>query len=209
MGATTSVAGQQPYKRIANIDILDWKFIDEMNQLKIYEVITPNDEYHRANLLIERNVTIPFITPMNGLIVQKRIQDDVIKIKIIEDGFHLNRRIWRKGTLNDTTDANNHLTLSGTATYVDGRHARAFSFNDSTNLSFQHGTIPAVETAFDFERTSSFSMGGWLKINPSDVGQHSEKTLYDKINGVVVFEFTLVRITFSISLSPQPQIIKL
>ena len=35
MGATTSVAGQQPFKRIANIDILDWKFTDELKQLKI------------------------------------------------------------------------------------------------------------------------------------------------------------------------------
>ena len=150
-----------------------------MNQLKIYEVITPNDEYHRANLLIERNVTVPFITPMNGMIVQKRISDDTITVKIIEDGFHLNRRIWRKGTLLDETINNNDGTATGTTTYVDGKHARAFSFNDSTYITL------ANETQFDFERTSSFSMGGWIKVNPSDVGQHSEKTLYDKISGVV------------------------
>ena len=179
MGATTSVAGQQPFKTIAQVEILDWKFVDKLNELRIFEFTTPNDEYHRANILVERNVTIPMITPLNGMIVQKRIDNDTIKVKVIEDGFHLNRRIWRKGTLNDETTNNNHGTATGTTTYVDGKHARAFSFNDTTFITL------ANETQFDFERTNNFSIGGWIKVNPSDVGQWSEKTLYDKINGVV------------------------
>ena len=149
MGATTSVAGQQPFKPKAGIDILNWKLVDHMNDLRTIEFTVPNDEYHRANVLIERSVNIPFITPMNGMIVRKQISDDVIKIKVIEDGFHLDRRLWRKGTLNDETINNNHGTATGTTTYVDGKHARAFSFNDSTYITL------ANETQFDFESTQT------------------------------------------------------
>ena len=74
MGSTTSVAGQQPYKNTTSIGpIVTWSEKEKLNGLREYTIVVPNDEFHRANLLIERNVTVPFITPMNGIIVQKKI----------------------------------------------------------------------------------------------------------------------------------------
>ena len=69
MGSTTSVAGQQPYKTSTNIGpIINWKQTEKLNGLREYTITVPNDEFHRANVLVERDVQIPFITPINGMI---------------------------------------------------------------------------------------------------------------------------------------------
>ena len=96
LAASSGVAGQQPYKAKAKFDkIKNWKYIDKLNELKMVEFSVPNDEFHRANAVVERTGFVPFVKPFRGLVTGKSANETEIKLIIKEFATHLERRIFK------------------------------------------------------------------------------------------------------------------
>ena len=176
MADATGVVGQQPFKAKAKFDILnDWKYTDKLNKLREFTFTVPNDEFHRANALVERKAFIPFIVPFYGFVNDRSSNESTITLKITEFAFHLTRKIFRinnkprilygapltnlqfEGDLFDTTGSNDGSMAAGTATYTFGKMDQGFLFDGTRYITL------ANESAFDFERTSKFSVSFWIK----------------------------------------------
>ena len=91
----SGVTGQSPFKKNATIDHTDdWKLVDKLGHIKTFEFNVPNDEFHRANVMLERDITVPFITPFKGLITTRERSDKSIKFVAEDNAFHLSRRVF-------------------------------------------------------------------------------------------------------------------
>lgn len=87
-----SLTGQTPYKKISEIEIIgNWKLTDKLNDLKIFEFTVPNDEFHKENVLVERNIAIPALTTFDGIITEKSPEQDNLQFMAKENAWHLNR----------------------------------------------------------------------------------------------------------------------
>ena len=178
VGKTTNVAKQQPYKtKIAFENITKWKVIDKLNELKVMSFSVPNDILERTNIVLERNIKIPLITPISGIITSKTLKTKIIQVEVQENAWHFTRRIYRKGTLNNSEhDTDNHLEMqAGAESYVAGKFAKAFNFAGNNELK----VLVANESNFDFEKNTAWSMGGWIKSSTTGATQF----LYAKKNG--------------------------
>lgn len=92
---TAGVVGQNPYREKAKFDsIQNWKYADKLNKLQTFKYSVPNDEYHRANAVVERKLYIPFISPFRGLITERASNDSSITLVAKEFATHLERRIF-------------------------------------------------------------------------------------------------------------------
>lgn len=87
------VIGQSPFKKISNLDILGkWKLTDRLNDLKTFEFTVKNDNFERDNIIIERDISVPLLTPFKGVITQRTPLRDSIKFKAMELAWHFTRR---------------------------------------------------------------------------------------------------------------------
>jgi len=90
------IVGQQPYKEKAKKNSLfNWKYIDKLNKLTEFVFSIPNDEFGRANALIEREVFVPFLKPFHGIVCEKSLDDHDITLVVCELSFHLTRKVFR------------------------------------------------------------------------------------------------------------------
>jgi len=88
-----TLAGQSPYARIADLDILGtWVYTDKLNDLKQFTFVVKNDQFNKANVLIEREISIPGITNFDGIITEKKPKTDSIGFTAKEQAWHLTRR---------------------------------------------------------------------------------------------------------------------
>ena len=93
---TAGVVGQQPFKKKARFDqILEWNCVDKLNKIREFNYTVPNDEFHRANAIIERKIFVSFVTPFRGLIVGESKDESTISIKAKEFATHLERRYFK------------------------------------------------------------------------------------------------------------------
>ena len=177
--AKSDVAQQFPYKKRATFsNISNWSIVDKLNDIKTVKFQIPNQPEERINVVLERNISIPFLTPFKGVITSKSLGRDKISVVAKENAWHLTRRIFRAGSLvNHNSDSYKLEMQGGSAAYVDGKFAKAFNFTGSNEIQCN----AADEGAFDFENNAAFSMGGWIKS--SNIG--SQQYLYQKLNGVV------------------------
>ncbi len=94
---TAGVVGQQPYKAKAKFDhLIDWEYVDKLNELTVFKFIVPNDEFHRVNGLLERKVFVPFLKPFRGIACVKSQDETKINMEACQFAFHLTRRIFRQ-----------------------------------------------------------------------------------------------------------------
>ena len=129
-------------------------------------------------MVLERNISIPFLTPFKGIITSKSLGKNQITVVAKENAWHLTRRIFRSGSLVNYNADNLELEMQGgSATYVDGKYAKAFNFTGSNEIQCN----AADEASFDFENNQPFSMGGWIKSSNTGSLQY----LYQKLNGVI------------------------
>ena len=93
IGSSIGVVGRNPFQKKSKIDSLqNWKLIDKLNKLKEYRFTVPNDEFTRANVVLERKLFIPFISPFRGVVIGKSINDSSINVTSKEFATHLERR---------------------------------------------------------------------------------------------------------------------
>jgi len=96
MNNSSGVVGQQPFKKKAKFsELLGWKYVDKLNKLKEFVFTIPNDEFHRANAIVERKVFVPFIRPFRGFITKKSQDESGITLTAKEFATHLERRIFQ------------------------------------------------------------------------------------------------------------------
>lgn len=92
----TGIVGQQPYKKDIKLDTIgDWQLTDKLDGLKEFTFTVKNDEVEKTNVLVERNINVPFLTPFSGMIVEKTPAKDVVQFKAVENAWHLTRRKFR------------------------------------------------------------------------------------------------------------------
>jgi len=92
---TSGVVGQQPFKKKAKFqDLFGWTYSDKLNKLKEFIFTVPNDEFHRANAVVERKTFVPFIKPFRGFITKKSTDETGITLTAKEFAVHLERRIF-------------------------------------------------------------------------------------------------------------------
>ena len=177
--AATDTAGQYPYKkRAAFSNISNWTITDKLNEIKTVRFSLPNQPEERINVVLERNISIPFLTPFKGIITSKSLGKNQITVVAKENAWHLTRRIFRSGSLVNYNADNLELEMQGgSATYVDGKYAKAFNFTGSNEIQCN----AVDEASFDFENNQPFSMGGWIKSSNTGSLQY----LYQKLNGVI------------------------
>ncbi len=175
LSSSSGVVGESPYQVKAKLDKLhSWKFTDKLNKLATYEFTVPNDEFYRANAIIERNAFVPFLKPFRGIVCKKRQDETSISLVVCELAFHLTRRIYRKNSLprilygapttniqfeGDVIDVTsvNDGTWTGTETYTFGKMGQAGDFDGSSFVTL------ANESAFDYTYASKFSVSLWVK----------------------------------------------
>lgn len=91
-----AVVGQSPYKIKADLDILSkWILTDQLNELRMFEFSVKNDDFEKENVLLERNIIIPLLTPFTGIITEKEPLKDKIKFRVHELAWHLKRRKFK------------------------------------------------------------------------------------------------------------------
>lgn len=86
-------SGQSPFKKVTDLDILGtWVLTDKLNDLKEFTFTVKNDDFNKANVLLEREVSIPGITNFSGIITEKKPVRDAIQFTAKEQAWHLTRR---------------------------------------------------------------------------------------------------------------------
>jgi len=99
MDATAGVVGQQPYKTKAKFNqLVGWKYTDKLNQLTLFQFTVPNDEFGRANAVLERKTFVPFLKPFRGIVCVKSQDETQISVESCEFAFHLTRKIFRQNS---------------------------------------------------------------------------------------------------------------
>jgi len=89
------VVGQNLFEAKARLDsIANWKYVDKLNELTEFSWTVPNDVYHKANAIVERNAFVPFLSPFRGLVTDFAIDKTEISLKAEEFATHLKRRIF-------------------------------------------------------------------------------------------------------------------
>ena len=95
MAATAEVVGQNPFEKKARFDsIANWKYVDKLDELSEFSFTVPNDVYHKANAIIERNAFVPFLKPFRGIITDFAVDETEISLKAQEFAFHLTRGVF-------------------------------------------------------------------------------------------------------------------
>ena len=95
MAATAEVVGQNLFEKKARLDsIARWKYIDKLDELSEFSFTVPNDVYHKANAIIERNAFVPFLKPFRGFITDFAVDETEISLNAQEFAFHLTRGVF-------------------------------------------------------------------------------------------------------------------
>jgi len=200
LSGSSGVVGENPFKAKAKFEELhSWKYTDKLNKIITFEYTIPNDEFTRANALIERDVFVPFLKPFNGLICKKEQNETTITMVACENAFHLTRRIYRKnskprilygapttniqfeGTVEDITGPNNG-TWTGTETYEIGKLGQAGIFDGSSFVSL------ANEGNFDHTTATKYSISVWVKTASNTVSIVSKRAATNEEGWDVLIE---------------------
>ena len=94
LSGSTGVVGQNLYKQKARFGTMsNWRYVDKLNKLTTFKLSVPNDEFGRANSVIERKLYVPLLNPYSGFITSKTLNDSTITLNSKEFATHFERRI--------------------------------------------------------------------------------------------------------------------
>lgn len=93
LAQSAGVVGQQPHKKETKLDSIgNWTLRETLDGLTEFTFSARNDEHEKANILMERNISVPFLTPFNGIITQKKPGKATVDFTAVEDAWHFTRK---------------------------------------------------------------------------------------------------------------------
>ena len=90
---SSGIVGQQPHKLETRLDSIgNWTLTESLDGLTEFTFSARNDEHEKANILMERNISVPFLTPFNGIITKKKPGKATVDFTAVEDAWHFTRK---------------------------------------------------------------------------------------------------------------------